>query len=73
MQKQISDASFTIGVQHGVVGVALMFVAGLFLGEVGGSDSGFFLALTFLFGAPGLFLIVAGGVAVGISSSRRDA
>lgn len=70
MQKQISDAPAHSGAGFALGGVALMFIAGLFTAQAGGSDRETFLSLGFLLGAVGLLAIVIGGVAIGVRLAR---
>ena len=71
MENQISGAAMRAGGGYALVGVVLVFIAGLFFANAGGSDREAFLALGFLFAAAGLLSIVVGGVAIGIQVARR--
>ncbi len=71
MQKQISDSSATPGAGQAFGGVLLMFIAGLFIAQAGGSDRETFLSIGFLLGAVGLLGVITGGVAIGIWLARE--
>ena len=70
VQKQVNDADGVPGTGWTVAGLALSFLGGLTLAQVGGGDSEFFFALGFFLAAGGLFCLVVGGVAIGTRLGR---
>lgn len=66
----VSDPKLLPGLRWAVTGLALAFLGGALLAQVGGGDSEFFFTLGFALASAAFLCLVVGGVALGTHLAR---